>query len=51
MSPTPARLLKLAAALAAAASLAGCVVYPVRPAYYARPAVVYAHPVPYGYYR
>jgi hypothetical protein len=51
MSPTPARLLKLAATLAAAASLAGCVVYPLRPAYYGRPAVVYDRPAPYGYYR
>ena len=50
MSPVSARLLKLGLGLIAAATLAGCVVYPLRPAYYGRPAVVYARPGPY-YYR
>jgi hypothetical protein len=49
MSRAPARLLKLGIWLIAAVSLAGCVVYPLRPAYYGRPAVVYARPAPYGY--
>jgi hypothetical protein len=47
MSRFSTRLLKTGAALIAAASLAGCVVYPAYP----HPAYYHPYYRPYGYYR